>query len=302
MTIDKAVKTQEILKNAISPEYIEAVNYSMKNISAAFIAFIESPAFIAATQYSIQSISSAIKPMIEVMQSSEYIKSVQLSVQSISSAIRPLIEFMKSSEYIKNAQYSMQSISKILQTYQQINHSINIRDWAQSFVLSPNIEDFCDEDDDLDIITFEEKQEITEAITEIVEKPLNIQQNILKWFEKFKVKNPLITKIFIGILSIIFAIIVKTTADISGEVIKNTILKKEPTQTSQIVTNVNINQSVIIIYRVPYYYEISFNNEQTGETIRGWISKKSIKLSDYKEKLIEDVEEEIITSENDNPE
>jgi len=44
-----------------------------------------------------------------------------------------------------------------------------------------------------------------------------------------------------------------------------------------------VDQSVTIINVAPYYYKISFTDDETGKTITGWISKRSTRPPGYAE-------------------
>ncbi|MCQ1528307.1 hypothetical protein [Lutispora saccharofermentans] len=139
---------------------------------------------------------------------------------------------------------------------------------------NPYIEDL---EDDIDKFSLQEKEEIESAVIEIISEPFNWQQSIVSCFESFKSRNPLLSKLFIWVLSTIIAIIVGAASDILANVIKDANLKEAPTPTAPIITNLVINQSVYITNKAPYYFEVEFIDEQSGETIKGWISKRSLK-------------------------
>ena len=295
----------------LSPDYLKAAQQTRRILAESVKAFEISPDYLRAVQQASRIMAKAIKPLVSIQPPpfiaiqtglNQFMKNfipvieaisptfieMQRQINIFAKAMSPVL--IEGEQFVNKMNIELAPILKSIQAYQKINMDfpINIKNWAQSIILSPEINELGDDGDNFNTIIFEEKQEVADAIVEVMEKPLNFQQSVMKWFEIFKNKNPLITKLFLAILSLIFAIIVKTTADIAGAAIKNAVLKEKPTQASQIITNVNINQNITIINEVPYYYEITFIDEETEETIKGWISKRSVKLSDYKEKNIEE--------------
>lgn len=126
-------------------------------------------------------------------------------------------------------------------------------------------------------LTQQEKVEIKEAVEEIVSNPLNWEQKVVNYYNDLKAKRPLSAKVFLFILCTIFTILVNVTSNMITETIRDTKLKKQPTATSQTIITIEKNQTVYILNKAPYYYEIEFTNETTGKTVTGWLSKRTVK-------------------------
>lgn len=141
---------------------------------------------------------------------------------------------------------------------------------------NPYLEELKDEKE---VLSAQGTIEIENAILEIISEPSNWQQRTLKVFEEIKINNPLLSKVLIGILGVILAIIVGASSSFLADVVKDTWIKKEPTSSAQNITKLEIEQTVYVINDVPYYYEVEFTDGQSGETIKGWVSKRSLRPS-----------------------
>gem|GEM_PF-5754849 len=232
-------------------------------------------------QSQVNRLALAITPVLDTL--SPALFKMQRHINMFANAISPAL--IEAEQHVNKLTEAFSPIIKYIRAYQQMDFSSNIHIWAQTFISQPSIEQFGNDDDNFDIITSQEKQEIVDAIIEILDEPINFQQSVTKWFENFKAKNPLVTKLFTGILSAIILIIIATVSNLSAEVIKNAVLREKPTQLSPIINHVYINQSVTIINQMPYYYEIPFTDEVTGETKTGWITKRSVRVFDCEKEI-----------------
>jgi CHASE3 domain sensor protein len=233
-------------------------------------------------QSATNNISDIVKRLAEITQTPEYIKTMRSATNNVSDIIKRLAEITQTPEYIKTMQFTTNNIYIWVKQFMQAAQTIEY----------PNLSNFEDlTNDDFDTITVEENQVLAEAIVEIIDNPLNIQQNIVKWFAEFKDKNPLINKLFIFLLNTIHLIFVAAAGAVIAVVILNANVREEPAQSSPIVANVTVNQSVTIINEVPYYYEIDFIDEDTEEEKSGFVSKRSIKKCDCNN-TIENVDED----------
>lgn len=136
---------------------------------------------------------------------------------------------------------------------------------------------YLEQKEDIDVLSSQEKMEIESAIIEIISEPKNWQQSIVKALDAFRGKNPLLSIILMRILSVILAIFLGAASIVLADVAKNTWLKEEPTSSSPIITRLELNQTVFVTNEVPYYFEVEFTDEESGETFKGWVSKRSLR-------------------------
>lgn len=154
---------------------------------------------------------------------------------------------------------TFEQISSLLQELNDISH-----DYA-----------FDDDYGNAETLTPQEEQRITEAINDVVSNPKNWQISIVTQINRFKETNPILAKLFILLIYICINLAIATSAT----VISNGIIRKEPTATSKPITNIANNDIVHIINVMPYYYEVEYADQETGETMTGWISKRSVKIN-----------------------
>ena len=186
----------------------------------------------------------------------------------------------------------MFSEPNFLSLSKRINESILRYDLAEdsviktikSFSVSDLTEEHIYQFDDVDFstLTLQEKQEVDTAITEVFSEPLNSQQKFKEWCLKFERENPVIAALFVYLVKNFWAIIAFLYFG-TATTTKETAVRENPKQTSQIIDYVNVNQEVFIIDTAPYYHKIKFINSETGKTKTGWIPKRSIRLADSDE-------------------
>jgi hypothetical protein len=51
---------------------------------------------------------------------------------------------------------------------------------------------------------------------------------------------------------------------------------EEPRASSSVVINVNVENEIIIIDSVPYYYQVVYTDPETGAEYTGYVSKKNV--------------------------
>ena len=264
-----------------TPGLLEMQRQVSELTKVAVVAFNTFSPTLIEMQQQLNQLFISVKPILDTL--SPVLLIMQQQLNMLAKTILPTL--IEAEQQVNRLAEVFSPIIKYIRAYQQMDFSSNIYIWAQTFISQPSIKQFGNDDDNFDIITSQEKQEIVDAIIEILDEPINFQQSVTKWFENFKTKNPLVTKLFTGILSAIILIIIATVSNLSAEVIKNAVLREKPTQLSPIINHVYINQSVTIINQMPYYYEIPFTDEVTGETKTGWITKRSVRVFDCEKEI-----------------
>ena len=61
------------------------------------------------------------------------------------------------------------------------------------------------------------------------------------------------------------------------DVIRDVPLREEATANSTTIININRDATVIVVNKIPYWFEVEVGAEESGEIKRGWVSKQSAK-------------------------
>lgn len=126
-------------------------------------------------------------------------------------------------------------------------------------------------------------EEITEAyddLTDILNDARNWQQILTDVIRKWREKNLVICFLLVNIvLPLILSVL--ATPIYNGITSNNASIKDEPSASGNTICNITVNQHITIISTsTNYYYEVEFYDEESGELIKGWLSKRSVKLNE----------------------
>ena len=120
----------------------------------------------------------------------------------------------------------------------------------------------------------EEQAEVKEMVAEILnDSPHNWEYGFAKMIETAKTKHPIWMAIILFVLGTLASYLIEDIFD----TIKNTVIREEPNTSAAVVINIQAEQVVLVVNDVPYYYEVEYVDETTGETYTGWISKRSVR-------------------------
>lgn len=123
----------------------------------------------------------------------------------------------------------------------------------------------------------EEITELHNDLQDIAADNKNWQQKLAEKTSKWKEKNPVICFLIVQILAVLLSIF---SNFIFGKITTpKAAIKEEPSATGDVIYNITINQEVTIIDDTRYYYKVKFYNIETDTTITGWISKRSLEIS-----------------------
>lgn len=130
-------------------------------------------------------------------------------------------------------------------------------------------------------ITPEIRAEIAADITQVLSNPetmhIDSQSKYLQWKER----NPGFAAFFIEILLPILLLIADWGfSSWQARTVKDSHIYEEPTSASSIVYNVTVENNVTVVGDVPYYYEVEFVNQETGELVTGYIYKGNIEAEE----------------------
>lgn len=129
-----------------------------------------------------------------------------------------------------------------------------------------------------EILTEDVREEINESVQEIVLSS-GSQKNLEEKYVEWKNRHPLFSELFLQLFYIIMGIIITSAANWIGGVLTNpSNVYEEPKASSNVVVNINIDQSVTIVNEAPYYYKVTFTDDKTGKDITGYVYKKNIEL------------------------
>jgi len=148
---------------------------------------------------------------------------------------------------------------------------------ADLYYTFPDETDYDWENESIEL-TAPDKADISEAVQIAITKPENWQIALRDRIAAWSVKNPVIAWVF---HQIILAIIISIVATGIAEVIRNTPLRQNPSSDALIIITIVEKQVIVIVNEdVPYWYEVEYEDAETGEKCSGWVSKRSIQRAD----------------------
>lgn len=129
-----------------------------------------------------------------------------------------------------------------------------------------------------DVLTDEIRAELNESAQEAL-LAKDSQKNIEQSYGKWKEKHPLLADIYLLIIGAILGLLFSFIQFPSpATTTKNSKVYEQPSSTSNIVVNINIDQDITVINEVPYYYEVIYTNPETKEEKQGYIYKANISI------------------------
>jgi len=268
------IKKQEELHNMYNswaslyniPEPMRALMEQQRKIREAF------PAMFSVAEY-----MSKIAPA--ALFAAEINKAAKLA--NLSMAINPTISAAKHAAMLtKHSWMTDPIITKAFESINSAEKMYNYLDNLQPIIpqLEPFIHEIDREDandcleDSYNNLSTIEKEELTIAINETVSDP----NKSLTWIEKLKGKPSV--KVFIEILKFLY--IALSIVNFGVNIVKETYLRKEPSETSTVIQNITINQTVHILDQVSNFCKVWGNDIETGEEFEGWINKDALSPND----------------------
>ena len=128
----------------------------------------------------------------------------------------------------------------------------------------------------------EEEQKILATEVEgILLSGKNWEQRFADQIKKFSQTHPVIAWV---LEKIFYAILISAAAEIVSSAIGQAVFPakvyEDPSASSQVICHIELNQNVIIVGEVPYYYEVMINDESLESGYTGYVSKRSICLTE----------------------
>ena len=126
-----------------------------------------------------------------------------------------------------------------------------------------------------------EQKIVADEVEEILLSGKNWEQRFAERIKEFSQTHPVIAwvleKIFFAILISVAANIVYSAV---GQALFPAKVYEDPSPSSQVIYHMELNQNVIIVGEVPYYYEVVINDESSENCYTGYVSKRSICLTE----------------------
>lgn len=124
-----------------------------------------------------------------------------------------------------------------------------------------------------------DRQTAIEEATAILTSGGNWEQRFMESIQAFSKTHPVVAWILEKVLfAILIGIITNLLSSGLGEMLHPARLYEAPSSSSQVIYQIQSNQSVIVIGDVPYYYAARIQDSQTGEIFSGYVSKRSVRL------------------------
>lgn len=135
------------------------------------------------------------------------------------------------------------------------------------------------------ILSEDEQKIVVSEVEDILLSGKNWEQRFAEQIKSFFQTHPVIAwvleKIFFAIL---IGIITNIASSAIGQALSPANVYEEPNSSSQIVYHIELNQNVVVVGDVPYYYEVEIQDESSGCRYVGYVSKRSISLMESEEK------------------
>ena len=135
------------------------------------------------------------------------------------------------------------------------------------------------------ILSEDEQKIVVSEVEDILLSGKNWEQRFAEQIKSFSQTHPVIAwvleKIFFAIL---IGIITNIASSAIGKALSPANVYEEPNSSSQIVYHIELNQNVVVVGDVPYYYEVEIQDKLSGCRYAGYVSKRSISLMESEEK------------------
>lgn len=286
MTFEESIQMQANMQKMFEP-YQGLAAGIQKMIEPLQSISIQDTSAIMNSMQQIASLSSAVESMCQptgitkMLESIANITAVNLEFQDYSKQFNALSEsLLKVYEPLKINEASIRAamgITASIPSYSELtvgfaNIANNLSSIATAIYEESEEEEISELETD-----FSSNEELQEAIIEQTENPIGFQERVANWAESKK------KKYYIAILVLMFVwnnfiqpyfqeyIGVPVTAWTVAHV------RELPEKASKLITDIKEDIEATIIENVPYYYKITFIDEN-GEEKEGYVSKRSVKF------------------------
>lgn len=196
--------------------------------------------------------------------------------QVVMDAIAPMDLQVKLSERLHEWSRIMSKVTYQIEplTEERIAELARLSSLAEKYTTT----DIAEEDGAL---SEDEQRIVANEVEEILLSGKNWEQRFAERIKEFSQTHPVIAwvleKIFFAILISVAANIVYSAV---GQALFPAKVYEDPSPSSQVIYHMELNQNVIIVGEVPYYYEVVINDESSENCYTGYVSKRSICLTE----------------------
>lgn len=138
------------------------------------------------------------------------------------------------------------------------------------------------------VLSKDEQRMVADEVEEILLSGKNWEQRFADQIEKFSQTHPVIAwvleKIFFAILISVAASIVSSAL---GQALFPANVYEDPRASAPVIYHIEPSQSVMIIGEAPYYYEVMVNDPSSDICHTGYVSKRSIRLTENEDHTAE---------------
>lgn len=138
------------------------------------------------------------------------------------------------------------------------------------------------------VLSEDEQRIVANEVEEILLSGKNWEQRFAEQIKKFSQTHPVIAWV---LEKIFFAILISVASNILysaiGQALSPAKVYEDPCPSSQVIYHIELNQNVIVVGEVPYYYEVVINDESSESCYTGYVSKRSICLTENEDNTTE---------------
>ena len=199
--------------------------------------------------------------------------------QAVMDAIAPMDLQVKLSERLHEWSRIMSKVTYQIEplTEERIAELARLSSLAEKYTTT----DIAEEDG---VLSEDEQRIVANEVEEILLSGKNWEQRFAERIKEFSQTHPVIAwvleKIFFAILISVAANIVYSAV---GQALFPAKVYEDPSPSSQVIYHMELNQNVIIVGEVPYYYEVVINDASSENCYTGYVSKRSICLTETDE-------------------
>lgn len=133
-------------------------------------------------------------------------------------------------------------------------------------------------------LSAEDKQLLADEVSAALAPQKNWERRLKDRMAKFQENHPVLAPLLFGIiLNLLTDAICLLFSTAIGQVCTPAKVYEKPQTTSQVVYHLEPLQEVKIIGEQPYYFQIELTDNDTGDTLIGFVSKRSLKVADTEE-------------------
>lgn len=171
-------------------------------------------------------------------------------------------------------------LNRIHSSYADLARDVKVSALSSALGAFASLE-FPDHDLSVDTaeLTEEESAQLAAELSEAVEDHQNWQQRLMAILQSWKTRNPLVAGIVQLIVTTVISQLIWQSLCWGAATLKDSILREEPNSKAAVICQIKQGETVTVVGDTPYYYLVKFDDPDTDEHHSGYISKKSVRLT-----------------------